>query len=107
MPGLPQRANVPTVLRGPQTVTDYQSLIRAITSIPGWYGPPAQTRVNRVHRPLPTVPRDQLLGDDGSIRWPRATPDGPARRAAEEAVRGVVEEHHKYGQARVSAYQCC
>jgi hypothetical protein len=98
--GLPQRANLPTILRGPQTVTDYQSLIKAITSIPGWYGP-AQAPVEHPQRPQPTVPRDQLLGDDGTIRWPGAAPDDPARRTAEEAVRGVVEEHRKYGQAAV------
>jgi hypothetical protein len=92
-----------TVLRGPQTVTDYQSLINAITSLPGWYGPPAHPA--RPVPPRPAVPRGELYRDDGTVLWPAATPDGPAvaqaRRAAEEAVRGVVEENRKYSRASV------
>jgi hypothetical protein len=85
----------------PQTVTDYQSLINAITSIPGWYGPPAHP--DHPVRPQPSVPRTELLNDDGTIRWPGATPNDAtaarARQAAEEAVRGVVQESRTYGHA--------
>jgi hypothetical protein len=85
----------------PQTVTDYQSLINAITSIPGWYGPPAHPY--HPVRPQPSVPRTELLNDDGTILWPGATPNDAtaarARQAAEEAVRGVVQESQKYGHA--------
>jgi hypothetical protein len=85
----------------PQTVTDYQSLINAITSIPGWYGPPAHP--SHPARPRPSIPRAELLNDDGTILWPAATPNDAttarARRAAEDAVRGVVRESRKYGHA--------
>jgi hypothetical protein len=51
------------------------------------------------------VPREQLLGGDGTIRWPAATPDdeavAAARRAAEEAVKGVVREGKNSGHATV------
>ncbi len=84
-----------------QTVTDYQPLINAITSIPGWYGPPAHPY--HPVRQQPSVPRTELLNDDGTILWPGATPNdataAQARQAAEEAVRGVVQESRKYGHA--------
>jgi hypothetical protein len=85
----------------PQTVTDYQPLINAITSIPGWYGP--QAHPYHPVRQQPSVPRAELLNDDGTILWPSATPNdataAQSRRAAEEAVRGVVQESRKYGNA--------
>jgi hypothetical protein len=99
--GLHQRAYLTAVPRVPQTVTDYRPLISAITSIPGWYGPPAHTQVYHPERPQPTVPRDELLADDGTVRWPSAAPYDPTRRAAEDAVREVVQEHRRYGQATV------
>ena len=86
-----------------QTVTDYQSLTNAITSIPGWYGPPA--RPSRPVAPQPSLPRSELIGDDGKVLWPSATPNdpavAPARSAAEAAVRVVVQEQQKYGQATI------
>lgn len=96
--GLNQRAFAPTA---PQTVTNYQPLISAITSIPGWYGPAGTGQVTHVERPKPLVAKEDLIAPDGSVRWPSATPDGPARKAAESAVKAVVEEHDKYGQATV------
>jgi hypothetical protein len=91
----------PYIGAAPQTVTDYQSLINAITSIPGWYGPPA--RPYHPVRPQPSIPRTELLNNDGTILWPSATPNDAtasrARQAAEEAVRGVVQESQKYGHA--------
>lgn len=91
--------------RGPQTVTDYQSLINAITSLPGWYGPPAAARPHRPIHPRPTMASDELFRDDGTIRWPGATPSdpaaAPARQAAEDAVRVVVQESRKYDHATI------
>lgn len=81
------------------TVTDYQPLINAITSIPGWYGPAA--RPPKPIHPHPAMARDQLLGPDGKILWPSAAPDNAARRAAEAAVAVVVQENQKYGHATV------
>jgi hypothetical protein len=93
----------PYIGAAPQTVTDYQSLINAITSIPGWYGPPAHPY--HPVRPQPSVPRTELLNNDGTILWPNATPNDAtasrARQAAEEAVRGVVQESQKYGHASI------
>jgi hypothetical protein len=91
-----------TIAPAPQTTVALQPLYNAITSIPGWYGSPAP----RPHpRPTPMVPRDQLLSDDGTILWPSDTPDDAAvagtRKAAEDAVRGVVSASHAYGQATV------
>lgn len=90
---------------GAQTVTDYGSLINAITSLPGWNGTPSPARPHRPVHPRPTVARDELLRDDGTILWPSATPDdaavAPARHDAEEAVRVVVQESRKYGHATI------
>lgn len=104
----PRRHPGPYVYRVPggypraQTVTDYQSLINAITMIPGWYGPPAHAHTPAV-RPRPAVPRESLLTADGTILWPPATPNDPGaapyRRAAEATVRAVVREHAAYGHA--------
>lgn len=85
----------------PQTTLNFQPLVGAITSIPGWYGHPTH-----VHHPdRPTVARDKLLGADGTILWPEETPNDPAaeaaRKAADEAVKAVVNEHDKYGSANV------
>src|SRR5262245_9348223 len=92
---------------GAQTVTDYGSLINAITSLPGWYGPGGGS--GPVHHPRPpaqpNVPRNLLLGDQGRILWPDATPNdpkvNPARQKVEQRVRAVVEEQQKYGHATV------
>lgn len=84
-------------VRSAGTVTDYQSLINAITSLPGWYGPPTGPRMP-VH-PHATIPRAELLSEDGKVLWPSAAPDDPARRSAEAAVQVVVQETRKYGHA--------
>jgi len=96
--GLNQRAYAASA---PLTVTNYQPLINAITSVPGWYGPTGHPQVTPGPRWRPSVPYEDLLGPGGAIRWPSTAPEGPARKAAEEAVKGVVEEHDKYGQATV------
>jgi hypothetical protein len=87
-----------------QTVTNFQPLINAITSIPGWYGPAAPPAHPRAPA-HPKVPRNQLLGDDGKVLWPVGTPDdpavAPARRAAEEEVQTTVQDERKYGHASV------
>jgi hypothetical protein len=93
--------------RGAGTVTDYQSLINAITQIPGWYGPtsgghrPAQPQP----RPRPTVARSSLLADDGTILWPSATPNDASvaetKRSAEAATRAAVRDQKAYGHASI------
>lgn len=88
-----------------QTVTNYQPLINAITSIPGWYGPSAPSHPQRPIHPHPTIPRGELLTDDGKILWPSATPNDPnvaaSRKAAEAAVSDAVQESIKYEHATV------
>ena len=84
-------------VRSAGTVTDYQSLINAITSLPGWYGPVAPP--TRHTHPHATMPRAALLSEDGKVLWPSAAPDDPARRSADAAVRVVVQETRKYGHA--------
>jgi hypothetical protein len=96
--GLNQRAYATSA---PLTVTNFQPLINAITSVPGWYGSAGHPHVTPVQRWRPSVPYEELLGPGGAIRWPSAVPEGPARKAAEDAVKDVVEEHDKYGQATV------
>jgi hypothetical protein len=84
-------------------VTDYRTLIRAITSLPGWNGRSAAP----VHpaRVLPSIPRQELLTAEGKILWPAATPDEtrlmPARHDAEAAVALVAREQRTYGQASI------
>ncbi len=86
-----------------QTVTDYQSLINAVTSLPGWYGP--APRPARPVAPQPTIARGELINDDGTVLWPSATPSDSrvltTRHAAEEAVRIAVQEQRKEGQATI------
>jgi hypothetical protein len=89
------------------TVTDYGSLMNLITQIPGWYGPSssAHHRPLNPERPKPTIPRQDLLGDDGTIKWPSTTPSDPgvllSRQAAEGAVKQVVDDKNKYGKATI------
>jgi hypothetical protein len=96
------RLFTPTIAPVRQTTVSLQPLYNAITAIPGWYGSPAP---RPRPRPTPRVPRDQLLGEDGTILWPSATPDDAAvagtRKAAEDAIRGVVSASRTYGQAPV------
>lgn len=67
--GLHQRAYMTAA---PMTVTNYQPMINAITSIPGWYGPPAAGPMSHQERPKPLVAREELIGADGTVRWPSA-----------------------------------
>ena len=89
--------------RGAQTVTDYRPLIRAITSLPGWNQSPAPSY--RRGKPLPSLPRAELLGESGEVLWPAATPSNShllvAKNAVEKAVALVVSEHDKYGEASI------
>ena len=85
----------------PQTTRLLQPVYDIITSAPGWNRARSAAR----HRPRPALPREQLLDDEGGIRWPAATPQGPlvaeSRRAAEEAVRSVAAEAKKKGHASI------
>jgi len=89
----------PTFNTAPLTTINYGPLYNAITSTPHWYASSASARP-RPH-PRPTVPRDQLLSDDGKILWPSAAPDTPTRHAAEDAVRTVVREGRDAGHAAI------
>ncbi len=93
----------PTPSLAPQTTVAPQMLYNKITSIPGWHA--SSRKVLPRSRILPNVPRDQLLDKDGKILWPGAAPDDSAtagtRRAAEDAVRGVVSAQKTYGSATV------
>jgi hypothetical protein len=103
--GYPGSFRVAGPAYGPQTTIALQPLYQAITSIPGWYGPHAGHPAHPRAPSHPKVPRDQLLGDDGKVLWPGVTPGdpavAPARRAAEEGIRTVVQEAQKYGHASV------
>ena len=87
----------------PQTTDDLRPLYNLATSMPGRYG--SSRKVMPRTRNLPNVPRDQLLDKDGKILWPGATPDDATtagtRRAAEDAVRGVVDAEKAHGSAPV------
>ena len=93
----------PGMARGPQTVTDYRPLIRAITSLPGWNGSPAPS--HRRGKPLPSLSRAELLGAGGEVLWPAVTPGDSrllvAKQEVEKAVARVVSEHDKYGEASI------
>ena len=85
----------------PQVSESFQPLYNIITTETDWSRPRRITRRRRG----PNIPRDQLLDDEGKIRWPAVTPDGPAvsdaRRDAEAAVRSVVDEGKKDGHASI------
>ena len=87
----------------PQTTVALQPVFDVTSAEPGWYRSSHTRRV--AARSKPRVPREQLLGDDGTIRWPSATPDDPAvteaRQAAEVAVKDVVREGKISGHASV------
>jgi hypothetical protein len=89
--------------QGPQTYNNLQGLAGLIMQVPGWNGTTGHVRPRP--RPVPTMPREQLLSDDGKILWPSATPDdavtGGTRRAAEEAVRNVLAASGASGHAPV------
>jgi hypothetical protein len=90
----------------PQTRTELQPLYNAITSVPGWSPgatPPRRGAVRARHRAQPTVPRSQMMTDDGTILWPSATPNdatvSDSRKAVESAVKDVVKLEKMYGHA--------
>jgi hypothetical protein len=93
----------PGVPRGPQTITDYRPLIRAITSLPGWNTAPRASQ--RTARNSPSLSKSDLLAADGAILWPGTTASDtrllPARKDAEQAVALVVREQATYGQATI------
>ena len=88
----------------PLTTTNFQPLYSAITSVPGWYGPATSRPRRRLHS-RPSVPRTPPFDNNGKILWPSTIPDDPAvaglRRAAEAAVRAVVQESKSTGHASV------
>jgi hypothetical protein len=85
------------------TVTNFQPLMSAITSLPGWNAP--TYRVRRRSYSRPSAPRTPSFDDNGKILWPSTIPDDPAsaslRRAAEEAVRTAVYESKTTGHGSV------
>ena len=87
----------------PQTTVALQPVFDVISRAPGWYRSSRTRRVSA--RTQPRMPREQLLADDGTIRWPGATSDDPvvaaARRAAEGAVKDVVHQGKSSGHASV------
>ncbi len=87
----------------PQTTVALQPVFDVVNGAPRSYRSPHARSVSA--RTRPRVPREQLLGDDGTIRWPGAAPDDPAvaeaRRAAEGAVKDVVRESKSSGHASV------
>jgi hypothetical protein len=87
----------------PQTTTNFQPLISAITSLPGWNGPTHHSR--RRLRSRPGLPLSPPFDSDGKILWPSTIPDDPAsasmRRTAEAAVRAVVHESRSTGHASI------
>lgn len=93
----------PPVPSAPLTYNNLGGLAQIITQVPGWNRTTGQQRPRP--RPLPTVPRDQLLTSDGKILWPGATPEDAAvsgtRKPAEEAVRDVVDAGRVSGHATV------
>ncbi len=92
----------PAVIRtAPLTTTNFAPLYNAITSLPSWNGTSRGSSPSPRPRPSPTVPREQLLNEDGKILWPSAAPDTPARRAAETAVQAVAREARDANQASI------
>jgi hypothetical protein len=95
----------------PQTTIALQPLYNAITSVPGWYGPPhrvrhrSRARAQAQAQPQPSIPLTRLFDDDGKILWPSTIPSGPEtaelRQAAEAAVRTVVRESKLTGHASI------
>ena len=88
----------------PQTTIALQPLYSAITSVPGWYGPPHRAR-RRLHSTRPSVPRTTPFDKDGKILWPSTIPDDSTaqelRRAAEAAVLAVVQEWKSTNHASI------
>jgi hypothetical protein len=97
----PQR--YPGRAAGAQTVTDFRPLIRAITSLPGWNGPPAAA--HHPARPVRSVAQSELINSDGKVLWPHSAANNPrltvARQQVDQAVSLVLREHATYGQATI------
>lgn len=94
-----QFSRPPLLNTASRTTTNYGPLFNAITSIPGWNATSRGPRPRPY--PRPTVPRDQLLSDNGKILWPTAAPDTPTRHAADDAVQAVVREARDANQAAI------
>ncbi len=92
----------------PQTVTNYQPLISAITSLPGWNG-----STGAVHRRVRTyrqvaqnrTPTVKPFDSTGKILWPGAILNDSAttalRQKAEAAVHTVIAEYRSTGHGSV------
>ena len=87
----------------PQTTTDFQPLMSAITSLPGWNAP-----VHRVRHRLDSqtsASRPSPFDETGKIVWPSSIPeDSPTdslRREADDAVKSVFLEWKSNGHASI------
>jgi hypothetical protein len=87
----------------PQTTTDFQPLMSAITSLPGWNAP-----VHRVRHRLDSqtsASRPPPFDETGKIVWPSSIPEDSAtdslRRVADDAVKGVFLEWKSHGHASI------
>jgi hypothetical protein len=86
----------------PQTSVQFQPLMSAITSLPGWNGPTGGGH-RRYRRHV--VPPMTTYDESGRILWPSTIPDDPdsnrLKQAAEAAVRSVIHESKTTGHASV------
>jgi hypothetical protein len=87
----------------PQTTTDFQPLMSAITSLPGWNAP-----VHRVRHRLDSqtsASRPSPFDETGKIVWPSSIPEDSAtdslRREADDAVKFVYLEWKSNGHASI------
>jgi hypothetical protein len=108
----------------PQTTTNFQPLINAITLVPGWYGTGTHHPHHRIHshpsgshvRASQASPSNAgslhasgshapPFDDNGKIVWPSTIPDDPAaaelRQAAEAAVKDAVRDFKTTGHGSV------
>lgn len=105
-PGYRPGANINAIRPNPTAPLTYNNIngvANILTQVPSWNRTTGRARPRP--RPLPTIPRDRLLADDGRILWPAATPADASvagRRApAEQAVRDVVDARRISGHASV------
>ena len=87
----------------PQTTTNFQPLMSAITSLPGWNAP-----VHRVRHRLDSqtsASRPSPFDETGKIVWPSSIPEDAAtdslRRPADDAVKSVYLEWKSNGHASI------
>jgi hypothetical protein len=89
----------------PQTVTNYQPLMNAITLLPGWNAPVHRVR-RRIHS-RPSTPSVPPFNSSGKIYWPSTIPDdseaAQLRQTADAAVKSVVSEWKSAGHGSVRA----